>query len=168
MIFIENSCRSSASLSIPASCVCVRTESSGEDPFKFQERLQTTGSFFEQFFVIVQSLSRVRLFVTPRSAAPQASLSFTNSRSLLKLKSIESMIPSKHLILCHFLLLLPSVFLSIRVFSSELALCIRWPKDWSFSISPSHEYSVLISLRIDHFDLFAVQWTLKSLLQYHS
>ena len=133
MIFIENSCRSSASLSIPASCVCVRTESSGEDPFKFQERLQTTGSFFEQFFVIVQSLSRVRLFVTPRSAAPQASLSFTNSRSLLKLKSIESMIPSKHLLLCHFLLLLPSVFLSIRVFSSELALCIRWPEFWTFS-----------------------------------
>ena len=102
--------------------------------------------------------------------ACQASLSFTISRSLLKLTSIESVIPSNHPILCHPLLLLPSIFPSIRVFSSELALPIRWPKYWSFSfsISPFNDYSGLISFRIDWFDLFAIQGTLKSLLQHCS
>jgi len=110
--------------------------------------------------VAVQSLSRVWLFAIPWPAAIQASLSFTNSRSLLKLMSIESVMPSNHLILCPSLLLLPSIFPSIRVFSNELVLCIRWPKYWSFSfsISPSNEYSGLISFRIDWFDLLAVQW----------
>ena len=118
----------------------------------------------------VQSLSRVRLFATPWAAALQASLSITNSRSLLKLMSIESVMPSNHLILCRPLLLLPSIFPSIRVFSNELALYIRWPKYWSFSfsISPSSECSRLISFRIDCFDLLIVQGTLKSLLQNHS
>ena len=116
-----------------------------------------------------QYLSHVRLFVTPWAAARQASLSITSSWSLLKLISIELVMPSNHLILCHPLLL-PSGFPSIRVFSNELALCIRWPKYWSFSfsISPSNEYSGLISFRIDWFDLLAVQGTLKSLLQHHS
>jgi len=116
----------------------------------------------------VQSLSCVRLFATPWTAARQASLSITNSRSLLKLMSIESVMPSNHLILCHPLLLLPSIFPSIRVFSSELVLHIRWPKYWNFSISPSNEYSRLISFRFDWFDLLAVQGTLKSLFQHHS
>ena len=118
----------------------------------------------------VQSLSRVRLFATPWTAARQASLSITNSRSLLKLMSIELVMPSNHLILCHPLLLLPSVFPSIRVFSNESVLHIRWPKYWSFSfsISPSNEYSGLISFRMDWFDLPEVQGILKSLLQYHS
>ena len=118
----------------------------------------------------VQSLSRVQLFATPWTAAHQASLSITNSRSLLKLMSIESVMPSNHLVLCHPLLLLPSVFPSIRVFSNQSALCIKWLKYWSFSfsISPSNEYSELISFRIDQFDLLAVQETLKSLLQHHS
>ena len=113
----------------------------------------------------VQSLSRVRLF-----AAHQASLSITNSRSLPKPMSIESVMPSNHLILCHPLLLLPSNFPSIRVFSNESALPIRWPKYWSFSfnISPSNEHPGLISFRMDWLDLFAVQGTLKSLLQHHS
>ena len=121
-----------------------------------------------------QSVSSVaqscRLFVTPWTAARQASLSITNSRSLLKLISIESVMPSNHLILCCPLLLLPSVFPSIRVFSSESALRIRWPKYWSFSFSiiPSSESSGLISFRIDRLDLLAVQGTLKSLLQHHS
>ena len=108
--------------------------------------------------------------MTPWTAAHQASLSITNSRSLLKLMSIEPVMPSHHLILCRPLLLLPSIFSSIRVFSNELALCIRWPKYWSFSfsISPSNKYSGLISFRIDWFDLLAVQGTLKSLLQHHS
>ena len=108
--------------------------------------------------------------VIPSTAASQASLSFTISQSLLKLKSIESVMASNHLILCHPLLLLPSVFPSIKVFSSELSLCIRWPKNrsFSFSIGPSNEYSGLISFRIDWFDLPAVQGTLKSLLQYYS
>ena len=118
--------------------------------------------------VIVQRLSRVQLFVTPWTAAHQASLSFTNSRSLLKLMSIESVMPSNHLILCRPLLLLPSIFPGIRVFSNELALHIRWPKYWSFSISPFNEYSGLISFRMDWLDLLAVQGTLKSLLQHHS
>ena len=120
-------------------------------------------------FSSVQSLSRVWLFVTPSTAARQASLSITNSQSLFKLMSIESVIPSNHLILCHPLLLLPSIFPSIRVFSNESALCIRWLKYWNFSfnISPSNEYSGLISFRMDWLDLLAVQGTLKSLLQHH-
>ena len=118
----------------------------------------------------VQSLCRVQLFATPRTAARQASLSITNSQSLLKLMSIESVMPSNHLILCCPILLMSSIFPSIRVFSNELVLCIRWPKYWSFSfsISPSNEYSGLISFRIDWFDLLAVQKTLRSLLQHHS
>ena len=120
--------------------------------------------------VVVQLLSCVRLFATPWTAACQPSLSITNSRSLLKLMSTESVMPSNHLILCHSLLLLPSIIPSIRVFSNELVLHIRWPKYWSFSfsISPSNEYSGLISFRMDWFDLLAVQGTLKSLLQHHS
>ena len=107
----------------------------------------------------VHSLSPVRLFVTPWTAAHQAFLSITNSRSLLKFTSIESVTPSNLLILCHPFLLLPSIFPSIRVFSKESALRIRWPKYWSFSfsVSPSNEYSGLISFRIDWFDLLAVQ-----------
>ena len=118
----------------------------------------------------VQSLSHAQLFVTPWTAAHQASLFITNSRSLLKLMSIELMMPSNHLILCHPLFLPPSIFPSIRVFSNESALLIRWPKFWSFSfsISPSNEYSGLISFRMDWLDLLAVQGTLKSLLQHHS
>ena len=117
----------------------------------------------------VQSLSRVQLFATPWTAACQASLSITNSQSLLKLMSIESVMLSNHLILCHTLLLLPSIFPSIRVFSNESVLPIRWPKYWSFSfnISPSNEYSGLTSFRMDWLDLLAVQGTLKSLLQHH-
>ena len=115
-------------------------------------------------------LSRVRLFTTPCTVARQASLSFTICWSLLKLISIESVMPSNHLILCHPLLLLPSILPSIRIFSNELALHIRWPKDWSFcfSISPSNEYSGLISFRMDWWDLLVVQGTLKNLLQHHS
>ena len=114
----------------------------------------------------VQSFSRIRLFATPWTAACQASLSITNSRSLLKLMSIESVMPSNHLILCHPLLLLPSIFPNIRIFSNESALCIRWPKYWSlsFNISPFNEYPGLISFRMDWLDLLAVQGTLKSLL----
>ena len=120
--------------------------------------------------VVVQLLSHVWLFVTPWTAAHQASLSFTITRSLLKLMSIESVMPSNHLILHHPLLLLPSIFPSIRVFSKESDLHTRWPKCWSFSfsISPSNEYSRLISFKIDWFDLLTVQGTLKSLLQHHS
>ena len=116
-------------------------------------------------FSSVQSLSSVWLFVTPWTTARQASLSITNSRSLPKLMSIESVMPSNHLILCHPLLLLPSIFPSIRVFSNESALLIRWPKYWSFSfsISPSNEHPGLISFRMDWLDLLAVQRTLKSL-----
>ena len=124
---------------------------------------------FHLMFSSILLLSRVRLFATPWTAARQASLSITNSWSLLKLMSIASVMPSNHLILCHPLLLLPSIFPSIRVFSNELVLCIRWPKHWSFSfsISPSNEYSGLISFRIDWFVLLAVQGTLKSLLRHH-
>ena len=120
-----------------------------------------------QFSSVVQSC---RLFATPWTAARQASLSNTNSQSLLKLTSIESVIPSNHLILCHPFLFPPSIFPSIRVFANESVLHIRWPKNWSFSfnISPSNEYSGLISFRMDCFDLLAVQGTLKSLLQHHS
>ena len=115
-------------------------------------------------------LSPVWLFSTPWTAAGQVSLSFTISQSLLKLLSTESVMPSNHLFLCRPLLLLPSVFLSIRVFSNQQALHIRWPKYWSFSCSnsPSNEYSELIFFRIDWFELLAVQVTLKSLLQYHN
>ena len=114
-------------------------------------------------------LGHAWFFATPWSEARQASLSITNFQSLLKLMSIELVMPSNHLILCHPLLL-PSIFPSIRVFSNESVLCIRWPKYWSFSfrISPSDEYSGLISFRIDRLDLLAVQGTLKSLLQHHS
>ena len=118
----------------------------------------------------VQSLSRVLLLVTPQTATCQASLSITHSWSLLKLMSIESVMPSNHLILCHPLLLLPSIFPSIRIFSNESVLHIRWPKYWSFSFSiiPSNEYSGLVSFRMDWLDLLAVQGTLKSLLQHHN
>ena len=118
--------------------------------------------------VVLQSLSCLGLFVTPWTAACQVSLSFTISWSLLKLMSIESVMPSNHFIICRPLFLLPSIFPSIRVFSNESSLCIRWPKYWSFRISSSNEYSGLISFRIDWFDLLAVQGTLKSLLQHHS
>ena len=118
----------------------------------------------------VQSLSRVRLFVTPWTAAHQASLSITNSQSLFELMSIESVMPSNHLILCRPHLLPPSIFLSTRVFSNESVLPTRWPKYWSFSfsISPSNVYSGLTSFRMEWLDLLAVQGTLKSLLQHHT
>ena len=118
----------------------------------------------------VQLLSHVQLFATPWTEAHQASLSITNSQSLLKLMSIKSVMPSNHLNLCHTLLLLPSIVPSIRVFSSESAIHTRWPKHWSFSFSirPSNEYLGLISFGIDWFVLLAVQGTLKSLLQHHS
>ena len=121
-------------------------------------------------FSSVQSLSCVRLFATPWTVARQASLAITNSQSLLKPMSIESVMPSKHLILCRPLLLLPSIFPSIRVFSNESALLMRWPKYWSFSfsISPYNEHPGLISFRMDWLDLLSVQGTLKSLLQHHS
>ena len=121
-------------------------------------------------FSSVQSLSRVRLFATPATAAHQASLSITNSWSLLKLMSIKSVMPSNHLILCHPFLIPPSIFPSIRVFSNERVLHIRWPEYWSFSlnVSPSKEYSRLISFRMDWLDLLVIQGTLKSLLQHHS
>ena len=116
----------------------------------------------------VQLLSHVQLFVTPWTAAHQASLSITNSRSLLKLMSIELVMPSNHLILCHPLLLLPLIFPSTRVFPNESVLHIRWSKYWSFSFSPSNEYSGLISCRMDWLNFLAVQETPKSLLQHHS
>ena len=118
----------------------------------------------------VQLLSHVPLFVTPWTATPQAFPSITHSQRLLKLMSIESVMPSNHIILCHPLLLLPSIFPSIRVFSNELVLHIRGPKYWSFSfsISPSNEYSGLISFRMDWLDLPAVQGTIESLLQHHN
>ena len=120
-------------------------------------------------FGSAQLLSHVRLFMTPCILAHRASLSITNSWSLLKLMSIESVMPSNHSsILCRPLLLLPSVFPSIRVFSNESVLCIRWPKYWSFSFSPSNEYSGLSSFRMDWLDLLAVHGTLNSLLQHHS
>ena len=121
-------------------------------------------------FSSVQYLNHIRLYSTPWTAACQACLSITNSQSLPKPMSIESVMPSNHLVLCHPLLLLPSIFPSIRVFSNESALCIRWPKYWSFSfnISPSNEHPGLISFRMDWLDLLAVQGTLKNLLQHHS
>ena len=122
-----------------------------------------------ELFSSVQLLSYVQLFATPWTAALQAFLSITNSWNLLKFMPIKLVMPSNHLVFCHFLLLLPSILPSIRVFSNESVLCIRWPKYWSFSfiISPSNEYSGLISFRIDWFDLLAVQGTLNSLLQHH-
>ena len=121
-------------------------------------------------FSSVQLLSHVHLFATPWTAAHQVSLSITNSRSPLKPMSIESVMPPSHIILCHPLLLLPSIFPSIRVFSKEPAFCMRWPKYWSFSfnISPSNEHPGLISFRMDWLNLLAVQGTLKSLFQHHS
>ena len=128
--------------------------------------IEWSASFLMRF----SQFSRVQLFVTPWITSRQASPSITNSWSPPKPISIESVMPSNHLILCHPLLLLPSIFPSIRAFSSESALHIRWPKYWSFSfnISPSNEYSGLISFRMDWLDLLAVQRTLKSLLQHHS
>ena len=127
-------------------------------------------SYDKPQFSSVQSLSHVQLFATPWTAAHQASLSITNSQSLLKLMSVESVMPFNHLILCRPLLLPPSIFPSIRVFSNKSVLHMRWPKYWtfSFSISPSNKYSGLISFRMDWLDLLAVQGTLKSLLQHHS
>ena len=119
-------------------------------------------------FSSVQSLSRVRLFETPWTKARQTSLCITKSWSLPELMSTDSVMPSNRLILCHPLLLLPSIIPSIRVFSNESALCIRWPKYWSFNISLSNEHSGLISFRVDWLDLTVVQGTLKSLLQHHS
>ena len=116
----------------------------------------------------VQLPSHVRFFATPWTAACQTSLSITNSWNLLKFKSIELVILSSHLILCHLLLLLPSIFPRIRIFPNDSVIRIRWPKYWSFSISPSSEYSGLISFRIDWFVPLAVQGTLESLLQHHS
>ena len=133
---------------------------------------EVTRSFYQEYtqFSSVQSLSCVRLFATPWTAARQASLSMTNSQCMFKLMSIKSVMPSNHLILCHPLLLLPSILPSIRVFSNEPVFHIRWPNYWSssFSIIPSNEYSGLISFRIDWFDSLAVQGTLNSLLQQHS
>ena len=129
------------------------------------------GEFSSVAQLSVQLFSCVGLFVTPWTAAHQASLSLTNSQSLLRRMSIEFVMPSNHLILCrHPLLLLPSIFASIRVFSNEIVLRIRWPNDWSFSfnIRPSNEHLGLISFRMDWLDLLAVQGTLKSLLQHHS
>ena len=147
---------------------------------RFADKIQkNTFLLFEAYWLVVilcytqlssdQVLSRVQFFATRWTAARQPSLSFTNSWSLLKLVSIKSVMPCNHLIFCHPLLLLPSIFPSIRVFSKESVLCIRWPKYWSFSfiISPSNEYSGLISFRMDLFDLLAVQGTLKTLLQHH-
>ena len=142
--------------------------------FPLDFSVHTVGSILfclaDHQFRSVQSLSRVRLFASPWIAAHQASLSITNSQSLLKLMSTESVMPSSHLILCRPLLLLPPIPPSIRVFSSESTLCMRWPKYWSFSfsISPSSEHPGLISFRMDWLDLLAVQGTLKSLLQHHS
>ena len=138
-------------------------------PFTWAWMLSLISPFGLQFSS-VQTLSRVQLFATPWTTARQASLSITNSQSLLKLMSIEWVMPSNHLILCRPLLLLPSIFPSIRVFSNESALLIRWPKYWSFSfnINPSNEHPGLISFRMDWLDFLAVQGTLKSLLQHHS
>ena len=132
-------------------------------------RLYTVSSVYLTYMP-VQSLSHIQLFAIPWTAVRQASLSITNSQRLLKIMYIESVMPSNHLILCHPLLLSPSIFPSIRVFSNESVLHIRWPKYWSFSfsISPSNEHSGLISFRMDWLDLLAVQGTLKSLLQHHS
>ena len=136
----------------------------------FSQAQDLTPAHHMYSFISVQLLSNVQLFETPWTAAHQASLSITNSWSLLKLMSIKSVMPSNNLILCCPLLLLPSIFPSIRVLSNESVLHNRWPKYWSFSfnISPSDEYSGLFSCRMDWLDLLAVQGTLKSLLQHHS
>ena len=141
----------------------------GKHPDPFMNHLKPAGHIFVQFS-LVQPLSYVRLFVTPWTATRQTSLFITNSRSLLKLMSIELVMPFKHFILCRPLLLPTSIFPSIRVFFNESVLRIRWPKCWSFSfsISPFNEYPWLISFRIDWFDLLAVQGTLRSLIQHHS
>ena len=138
--------------------------------FIFIKIFHFLGRILRSQFSSVQLFSHIRLFVTPWIAARQASLSIINSRSLPKLLSIESVMPSSHLILCHPLLLLPSIFPSIRVISNESALCIRWSKYWNFTfnISPSNEHPGLISFRMDWLDLLAGQGTLKSLLQHHS
>ena len=138
-----------------------------------RHRNLSQNSSFPQYYLAypsVQSLNHVRLLATPRTAAHQASLSIMNSQSLLKLMSFESVMTSNNLILCLPLLLLPSIFPSIRVFSNESVLCITWPKDWSFSfsISPSNEHPGLISFRMDWLDLLTVQGTRKSVLQHHS
>ena len=139
-------------------------------PGGYKTHMYTHGWFMSVQFISVQLLSRVWLFATPWITACQASLSITNSRSSLKLMSIESVMPSRHLILCHPLLLLPPIPPSIGVISNESTLHMRWPKYWSFSfsISPSNEHPGLISFRMDWLDLLAVQGTLKSLLQHHS
>ena len=138
--------------------------------YPYFQREKRTQVVVTGLFSSVQLLSRVRLFATPWTAAHQASLSITNSRSLPELMPIQSMMPSNYLIFCCPLLLPPSIFPSIRVFSNESALRIRWPKYWSFrfNISPSNEHPGLISFRMDWLDLLAVQGTLKSLLQHHS
>ena len=138
--------------------------------FPLKSRTPTPFSLVWDDISAVQLLSHVQLFATPWTAERQASLFINNSWCLLKLMFMESVMPSNHLILCYPLLLLPSIFPSIRVFSSKSALCIRWPKYWSFSfsISPSSEQPGLISFRIDWFDLLVLQGTLKSLLQYDS
>ena len=146
-------------LTIPFSSFISQLYSDCSGSFRFS-------AFISVQFSSVQSLSHVRYFVTPWIAARQASLSITNSQSLLKIMPIELVIPSSHLILCRSLLLLPPIPPSIRVFSNESTLHIRWPKYWSFSfsISPSNEHPGLISFRMDRLDLLAVKWTLKSLL----
>ena len=150
-------------LNIRVRLICWRWEGNEKKQKKREQ-------FYSLQFSSVQLLSRVQLFATPWTAAHQASLSITNYQSLPKLMSIELVIPSNHLILCRPPLLLPSIFPSIRVFSNESALCIRWPKYWScsFKISPSNEHPGLISFRMDWLDLLAVQGTLKSLLQHHN
>ena len=148
----------------------VKSQTGLNGDFTPKQRKYTVFIFSSVQFSSVQSLYCVQLFATPWTAAHQGSLSITNSWSLLKLLSIESVVPSNHHILCNPLLLLPSIFPRIRVFSNELSLRIRWPKYWSlsFSISPSSEYAGLISFCIDWFDLLEVQGTLKSLLQNHN
>ena len=140
------------------------------DYFIFPIMLKKVFAMSQSIFSSVQSLSHVQLFETSWTKVRQAFLSITNSQSPPKPMSIESVVPSNHLILCHPLLLLPSIFPSIRVFSNESTLCIRWPKYWSFSfnISPSNEHPGIIFFRMDWLDLLAVQGTLKSLLQHHS
>ena len=145
-----------------------RTNTQKGCPFHYRGLEWKSRKSRDTWFNSVQSLSHVQLLVTPWIAARQAPLSITNSRSLLKLMSIESVMPSNHLILCCPLLLPSSIFPSIRVLSNKLGLHIRWPDYWSFSISPSNEYSELISFSMDCLDLLAVQGTLKSLLQHHS
>ena len=154
----------------PALCLEPQRSRSGENQKWKSIVMMKLSPELHVHFSSVQSPSHVQLLATPWTAACQASLSITNSQSLPKLMSIELVMSSSHLILCHPLLLFPSIFPSIRVFSNESVLCIRWPNSWSFSfiISPSNEYSGLISFRMDWLDLLAVQGTLKSLLQHHS